>query len=337
MSEESGGEPSNTTDTQPASATSEPAHPKPATPLPESKKSKSSELVLRLVSSAILIPTVLYVVHIGGLIYLGVVIAFILIALREFYGLIEDKGAQPLVGLGLCFGLAVSLIAYFGTEYHTTLLMTASLLVFMIAQLGKKDLTESLSSISGTYFGVFYVAWLLSHAIVLRFFYDSLITRYDEFDVEWLKIVPETGAFFMTYTLAVLVACDAGAYFAGRAYGKRKLAPRISPNKSVEGAIGGLLLSICVGAAIKGLYDYALPSYSAAFPWALAIGFAPVLAVVGIVGDLVESLLKRDAKVKDTGDLLPGMGGVLDRIDSPLLGIPMMYYMLLAWVEFKIG
>lgn len=337
MSEVNGGEPSNTTDAQPASATSEPAHPKPATPLPESKKSKSNELVLRLVSSAILIPTVLYVVHIGGLIYLGVVIAFILIALREFYGLIEDKGAQPLVGLGLCFGLAVSLIAYFGTEYHTTLLMTASLLVFMIAQLGKKDLTESLASISGTYFGVFYVAWLLSHAIVLRFFYDSLITRYDAFDVEWLKIVPETGAFFMTYTLAVLVACDAGAYFAGRAYGKRKLAPRISPNKSVEGAIGGLLLSICVGAAIKGLYDYALPSYSAAFPWALAIGFAPVLAVVGIVGDLVESLLKRDAKVKDTGDLLPGMGGVLDRIDSPLLGIPMMYYMLLAWVEFKIG
>jgi phosphatidate cytidylyltransferase len=294
-------------------------------------------LVLRLVSSAILIPTVLYVIHIGGLIYLGVVIAFILIALREFYGLIEDKGAQPLVGLGLCFGLAVSLIAYFGTEYHTTLLMTASLLVFMIAQLGKKDLTESLSSISGTYFGVFYVAWLLSHAILLRFFYGSLITRYDEFDVEWLKIVPETGAFFMTYTLAVLVACDAGAYFAGRAYGKRKLAPRISPNKSVEGAMGGLLLSVFVGAAIKGLFDYALPSYSAAFPWALAIGFAPVLAVVGIVGDLVESLLKRDAKVKDTGDLLPGMGGVLDRIDSPLLGIPMMYYMLLAWVEFKIG
>jgi phosphatidate cytidylyltransferase len=337
MSEECGGEPSNTTDTQPASAASEPAHPQPATPLPESKKSKSSELVLRLVSSAILIPTVLYVIHIGGLIYLGVVIAFILIALREFYGLIEDKGAQPLVGLGLCFGLAVSLIAYFGTEYHTTLLMTASLLVFMIAQLGKKDLTESLSSISGTYFGVFYVAWLLSHAILLRFFYGSLITRYDEFDVEWLKIVPETGAFFMTYTLAVLVACDAGAYFAGRAYGKRKLAPRISPNKSVEGAMGGLLLSVFVGAAIKGLFDYALPSYSAAFPWALAIGFAPVLAVVGIVGDLVESLLKRDAKVKDTGDLLPGMGGVLDRIDSPLLGIPMMYYMLLAWVEFKIG
>ena len=337
MTEVNGGAPSNTTDAQPASATLEPAHPKPATPLPESKKSKSSELVLRLVSSAILIPTVLYVVHIGGLIYLGVVIAFILIALREFYGLIEDKGAQPLVGLGLCFGLAVSLIAYFGTEYHTTLLMTASLLVFMIAQLGKKDLTESLASISGTYFGVFYVAWLLSHAILLRFFYGSLITRYDEFDVEWLKIVPETGAFFMTYTLAVLVACDAGAYFAGRAYGKRKLAPRISPNKSVEGAIGGLLLSICVGAAIKGLYDYALPNYSAAFPWALAIGFAPVLAVVGIVGDLVESLLKRDAKVKDTGDLLPGMGGVLDRIDSPLLGIPMMYYMLLAWVEFKIG
>lgn len=340
MNEESGSEPGDVTSEPHATVVSgapEPHHPRPATPVPESKKSKSSELALRLVSSAILIPMVLYVIHIGGLVYLGVVIAFILIAQREFYGLIEGKGANPLVGLGLCFGLAVSLIAYFGSEYHTTLLMTASLLVFMIAQLGKKDITESLASISGTYFGVFYVAWLLSHAIVLRFFYDSLLMRYDDFDVEWLKITPESGAFFMTYTLGVVVACDAGAYFAGRAYGKRKLAPRISPNKSVEGAIGGILFSIFIGAAFKGFYDYTFPEYSAGFPWALAIGFAPVLAIVGIVGDLVESLLKRDAEVKDTGDLLPGMGGVLDRIDAPLLGIPMMYYMMLAWVEFKIG
>lgn len=337
MSEENRGDSGNPKHDESLSEGTEPLHPQPATPMPEPKKRKSNELAWRLVSSAFLIPLVLYVMHIGGLVYLGVVIAFILIAQREFYGLIEDKGAQPSVGLGLGFGFAVSLIAYFGTEYQVTLLMTASLLVFMIAQLGKKDITESLSSISGTYFGVFYVAWLLSHAIVLRFFYDSLNARYDAFDVDWLKITPESGAFFMTYTVAVVVACDAGAYFAGRAYGKRKLAPRISPNKSVEGAIGGVLFSTFIGAACKGVYDYALPEYSAAFPWTLAIGFAPILAVVGIVGDLVESLLKRDAEVKDTGDLLPGMGGVLDRIDAPLLGIPMMYYMLLAWVEFKIG
>ena len=323
---------------EPASPSdAEPLHPKPSTPAPESKTSKTSELALRLVSSAFLIPLVLYVIHIGGLWYVALVIAFMLIAQREFYGLIEDKGAEPLVGLGLGFGLAVALIAYVGNEYHATLLMTFSLLVFMIAQLRKAEIRESLASISGTYFGVFYVAWLLSHAIVLRFFYDSMLSRYDAYDVEWLKITPESGAFFMTYTLAVVVACDAGAYFAGRAFGKRKLAPRISPNKSVEGAIGGILFSIFIAVVFKGVYDFTLPTYSAALPWALAIGFAPVLAVVGIVGDLVESLLKRDAEVKDTGDLLPGMGGVLDRIDAPLLGIPTMYYMMLAWVEFSIG
>ena len=119
---------------EPASPSdAEPLHPKPSTPAPESKTSKTSELALRLVSSAFLIPLVLYVIHIGGLWYVALVIAFMLIAQREFYGLIEDKGAEPLVGLGLGFGLAVALIAYVGNEYHATLLMTFSLLVFMIA------------------------------------------------------------------------------------------------------------------------------------------------------------------------------------------------------------
>lgn len=321
---------------EPTEAT-EPIHPQPATPVPEKKKSPTSELALRIVSSAVLIPLVLYVIYLGGWIYLGLVTAFILIALREFYGLIEGKGAEPLVGLGLGFGFAVVLVSYWGTEYHTTLLLTASLLVFLIAQLRKAEITEALASISGTFFGVFYIGWLLSHAVTLRFFYDKTVARYDVFDVELLGLVANSGAFFMTYTLAVVVACDAGAYFAGRAFGKRKLAPRISPNKSIEGAAGGILAGIAAAVLCKLVYGYFAPELSLAFPWRLVIGFAPILCAVGIVGDLVESLLKRDAAVKDTGALLPGMGGVLDRIDAPLLAIPVMYYMLLAWVDFKIG
>jgi phosphatidate cytidylyltransferase len=315
---------------------SEPIHPQPATP-PVEKKSPVSELALRTVSSAVLIPTVLYVIYYGGWPYLAVVIGFSVVAQREFYGLIEDKGAEPLVVPGLAFGLAVMMVAYLGDESDATLLLTASLLVFMIAQLGKAEITEALSSISGTFFGVFYVAWLLSHAIVLRFFYDKMLGRYDAVDLELFGLVPESGAFFMTYTLAVVVACDAGAYFAGGAYGKRKLAPQISPNKSVEGAIGGILAAIVTGILCKLIYGFTAPELAAAFPWALVIGFAPVLAVVGIIGDLVESLLKRDAAVKDAGGILPGMGGVLDRIDAPLLAIPVMYYMLLGWLRFNIG
>ena len=315
----------------------EPLHPRPATPVTQKKESKASELTLRLVSAAFLIPLVLYVTYLGGYGYLALVIAFILIGQREFYGLIEQKGAEPFVGLGLGFGVAVALTAYWGSEYHMTLLLTVSLLAFMIAQLRKAEITEALASISGTFFGVFYVAWLLSHAIVLRFFYDAAVTRYGEFDMEWIGLVPATGAFFMTYALVVSVACDAGAYFAGRAWGKRPLAPEISPNKSVEGALGGLVFALVCAIACKGVYDFFAPDLSRVKGRGLGAGLGLVPAGVGIGGDLVESLIKRDADVKDAGALLPGMGGVLDRVDSPLLAIPAMFYLMMAYVNFKLG
>ncbi|MCP4037920.1 MAG: phosphatidate cytidylyltransferase [bacterium] len=315
----------------------EPLHPQPATPIAQKGESKASELALRLVSAAFLIPLVLYVTYLGGWAYLALVTAFIVLAQREFYGLIEQKGAEPFVGLGLGFGVAVALVAYWGNEYHMTLLLTGSLLAFMIAQLRKAEITEALASISGTFFGVFYVAWLLSHAIVLRFFYDAAAASYEAFDLAWLGLVPASGAFFMTYAMVVSVACDAGAYFAGRAWGKRPLAPEISPNKSVEGAIGGLLFALVCAVLCKGVYEFFAPDLSKAMSWGMTLGFGLTLAIVGIVGDLVESLIKRDADVKDAGALLPGMGGVLDRIDSPLLAIPAMFYMMMAWVDFRIG
>ena len=131
------------------------------------------------------------------------------------------------------------------------------------------------------------------------------------------------------------MGCDVGAYFAGSAWGRTKLAPLISPNKSVEGALGGVIAGGLFGLATKLTFDMFWPDLSGAIPWSAALGFAVILCVVGIIGDLVESLLKRDAKVKDTGGLLPGMGGVLDRIDAPLLGLPAMYYMLLGYLFFQ--
>lgn len=314
-----------------------PHHPQPATPVPEPKKGLfAGELPRRILSSLVLIPLVLYMIARGGWAYLAAVAIFSLIAQYEFYGLIRGKGADPLVQLGLGFGLAVTLIAYWGNEYHTTLLITASLLVLMLAQLRKAEITDALASISGTFFGVFYVAWLLSHAVLLRFFDRAILAKYDLLDLNSLGLVPDSGAFFMTYVLAVVVACDAGAYFFGRAFGRRKLYPLVSPNKSVEGALGGVVCGALAGVLCKFLYGFLPGNLAAAFPWHLAIGFGFVLSMVGIAGDLIESLLKRDAAVKDTGALLPGMGGMLDRIDAPLLAIPVMYYMLLGWVYFEL-
>ena len=273
----------------------------------ESKAGRRTDLIKRLVSSAVLIPFVLWTIAQGGLFYLAVVIVIGIQAQHEFYGLIVDKGAKPIRSVGLGFGTAVILVAYFGNEYQAMLLMTASLLVLMVAQLGKNEIHEAMASISGTFFGVFYVSWLLSHAVLLRKFDVAAASHYDPALLVTLNVTPGTGIVFMVYTLVTVVGCDVGAYFAGRAWGNRKLAPEISPNKSVEGALGGVIAGGLFGLSTKLFFDAFWPDWSAVLPWSAALGFAFVLSTVGIIGDLVESLLKRDAKVKDTGALLPGM------------------------------
>jgi phosphatidate cytidylyltransferase len=315
----------------PGEAGPEPIHPRPPSPAPE-RRGKRSDLPARLASAAVLVPTVIYVVVLGGLPYLGVVIALILLGQREIYGLIEDKGAHPLVGFGLAAGAALPVVMYLGTEAHATLLMTATLLAVMVLQLGKAQITEALASMSGTFFGVFYVGWLLAHAVVLRNIHAQVVSRWGDPVAIELGLAPQAGVFFMLFTLAVVVLTDAGAYFAGHAYGKRKLAPRISPGKTVEGAIGGLVAGVLGGAVMKGIFEIYWPTLAAGLPWMWLPAFGVCVSIAATVGDLLESLLKRDAKRKDAGAVLPGMGGILDRIDSGLLGIPIMYYLFLAYV-----
>jgi phosphatidate cytidylyltransferase len=314
-----------------------PLHPHPPTPVDPPRRRSGSDLPARLATAGILVPTVIWLVVLGGLPYLATVIAFVVLGQREFYRLIEEKGAHPLVSYGLVGGAALPLVAYLGSEYHATVLMTATLLAVMIRQVGKAQIAEALVSISGTFFGVFYVGWLLSHAIVLRNFHSAVLAHYGPAGAGQLGIVPDTGIFLMLFCLTAVVLCDAGAYFAGRRYGRRKLAPRISPGKSVEGTIGGLAAGTIGSLAAKGVFDLFWPALSAPLGWRAAAAMGFVVSVAGVIGDLVESLLKRDAHAKDSGQLLPGMGGIMDRIDSPLLGIPVMYYLMLFYVFLEAG
>ncbi|MCH7707512.1 MAG: CDP-archaeol synthase [Myxococcales bacterium] len=314
-----------------------PIHPRPATPLAPRPEKKGSDLRARLLTAAVLVPAAIYVIIVGGLPYLAFITLFILLGMREFYRLIEEKGAQPLVSWGLAAGAALPVVAYIGNEYHVTLILTATLLGVMIRQLGKAQIGEALVSISGTFFGVFYVGWLLSHAIVLRNFYGAAASRYGDAEIVVLGIDPDSGIFFISFCMVAVVMSDTGAYFAGRAWGRRKLAPRISPGKTVEGAVGGVIGGTLGGLATKSLFDVVWPHLSSFLSWDAAIFMGVVVAILGIVGDLLESLLKRDADTKDAGSLLPGMGGVMDRIDSPLMGIPGMYYMLLFYIFLKVG
>jgi phosphatidate cytidylyltransferase len=322
--------------TESTSARDEPIHPRPATPIEEPRPRRIfTNLQLRLVTAAVLIPAVIYVIIQGGYWVLATVVVITVLGVSEFYQLIEAKGAHPLRGFGTIAAVSLPVVAFLGSEYHATILMSAVLLGVMVAQLGKARISESLASISGTFFGVFYVGWLLSHAIVLRDFHRVVHGKWGDMAVNGM--LPEVGIFYLLFTVSIVIAGDAGAYFAGRAYGRRKLAPKISPAKTVEGAMGAVVVGIAVGFGCKGFFELLVPGITAQIGWVACGVFALILSVVGIIGDLVESLLKRDAAVKDTGVLLPGTGGILDRVDSNLLAIPVMYYLMLAYTYFWIG
>jgi phosphatidate cytidylyltransferase len=303
-------------------------HPRPPTPAEEGPKRQASNLSLRLLTAALLIPTVLWIIYQGGPYVLATVIVVALIGLNEFYQLIEQKGAEPLRGQGMAAAAALPIVMYFGYESFATVLLTVVLLAMMVVQLTKNQIRDALASISGTFFGVFYVGWLLSHVVVLRQFTDVVAARWPEVARD---MHPDVGGFYLVFTISVVIAGDVGAYFTGRAYGRRKLAPRISPSKTVEGALGAVVAGMAMGVGLKAAFDFWAFDLSRHLSYAAVVPISLALTVLGMVGDLIESLLKRDAAVKDTGTLLPGMGGILDRIDSNLIAIPVMYYVMLAY------
>lgn len=300
---------------------------------PDSGESKGrkprSNLTLRLITAAMLIPPIIFVIFQPGPWVLGAVLVITMFGVTEFYDMIEAKGAEPLRTFGMTAAAALPVIAYLGSEYLATLVLSAVLLGVMVAQLGKARIAESLASISGTFFGVFYVGWLLSHAVVLRSFEAQVAQRFGPDAAAGID--PAAGAFYLFFTISVVIGGDVGAYFVGGAYGKHKLAPFVSPNKTVEGALGAMAAGMIMALFNKVLFDTFWPALSDDLGFLACAVLAVVLNVVGILGDLVESLLKRDAQVKDSGGILPGTGGVLDRIDSNLLAIPVMYYLLLAY------
>lgn len=150
--------------------------------------------------------------------------------------------------------------------------------------------------------GLVYVGFLLSHLVLIRGLED--------------------GGYWLILLVGITAGSDSGAFWIGCRWGKRKLCPKISPNKTVEGALGGIIGGL-IGAVVLYLF----------FPVAAPIGMifllAIVLSVIGMTGDLIESVLKRGYRVKDSGSLLGGHGGILDRIDSLLLAGPFLYYILI--------
>lgn len=266
------------------------------------------QLTRRLVTAAVGVPVAIACSVVGGIPFLIAVNLVILFGLVEFYRMMEAKGIRPYKTVGVAAGLGVSWYVYFQGGVFSSLFITLVLLIIMVLELFRRDGELAVFHISSTILGVFYVAWLGSHIILLRQLGEGAPAG-------------DLGGSFVILALALAWGTDTGAFFVGNLVGKRKLLPRVSPEKSVEGAWGGVATALAAAFIAKATFAAYLTAVDA-----LALGLvAPVAAVLG---DLVESLMKRDVRVKDTSHALPGHGGMLDRFDSVLFVAPLVYYYL---------
>ena len=219
----------------------------------------------------------------------------------EVYRLAERAtGAKPAYSLGIALTLAFMLNAWLGA-WDEGLLLTFAVALPLVWLLARRQ-PDSFAAWAATVAGVLYVGWLFSHALLLRAVVD--------------------GRSWLLFAVLVTFATDTGAYFIGKLVGRHRMAPSISPKKTWEGAVGGV-----AGAAAAALgLAVILPLPLAAWQ-ALLLGVA--VAVVAEVGDLAESMLKRSAGAGEASQLLPGHGGMLDRLDSILFTIPFVYYVVM--------
>jgi phosphatidate cytidylyltransferase len=231
----------------------------------------------------------------------AVVAACLAVGLHEFGGLVRARGIRPMRRVGFPLAAALFLDVVWPGWLGVPAAPLGALLLLAFTLWRGADV-ESVTAAAATLLGAVYLGALGGTIAALR------------------TLPPvERGAWRLALLLVVQVAADSFAFFVGHAIGRRRLAPGISPGKSVEGAVGGLVGGVLGALAVRSLGLPALPALHAA-----ALGAA--VALMGIIGDLDESLLKRWAGVKDSGTLFPGHGGMLDRLDSLLFGAPVLYY-----------
>lgn len=236
--------------------------------------------------------------------------AIIGVALLEYYHLVQQKGFRPLMMLGMTAGIAYVIAIYYAHKYPTLdnlppLILLISLIMFFSAFFNKQS--NPIGNLAVTFFGFVYLVIPLSYGIKINYFFHSLAEG--------------DGRYWFLYCFIIAKMTDTAAYFFGKTLGKTKLAPHISPKKTMEGAIAGLAIAI-----LTSLVFYFVTPIKMTLWQSIWIGV--LLSMAAQFGDLAESLLKRDAGVKDSSSHLPGLGGVLDVVDSLVFTFPIMYFVL---------
>lgn len=273
--------------------------------VPEAAEQPPSDTAVRFATGLLLIAIFLTVLALGGVWFGLFVLVASFLAVGEFYATFRRVGYVPLALFGLLGTIAVMAAGWYGSPgaVATAVGLTVLAIIFWYALVPRR---RPLENAAVTILGVVWIPTLLVFAMF---------------------IIKAPRAQSLVIALVGLTALfDAGSYFAGRTFGRTQLAPRLSPNKTVEGAVGGLATALVAGVAL-----WLIPWFR--FSLGAGLGLAGLVAVFGLAGDLAESMIKRAVGVKDMGTVLPGHGGLLDRVDSFIFTIP-VGYLFFSWLGY---
>lgn len=271
---------------------------------------KLHNTAVRIIVSLIAIPVILFAAIAGNGYFLAFTLVLAIIGYSEFVEFARKKSSFSLIASGYLTVLALVANAYFhAVDYYIIILV--SVIVTMLVELFRNK-QSAINNLGATFLGILYVGILFSSFVELRQVYSGL--QY------------ERGGYLVIAILATIWICDSAAYFGGTALGKHKIFPRVSPKKSWEGAVFGFSFAIFAMVIAHNTIVTFLSSQDA-----IIIGI--IVGTVGQMGDLVESLLKRDAGIKDSSHLIPGHGGMLDRFDSLMFVAPVV----LLYVKFFVS
>ncbi len=275
-----------------------------------------SELTLRVLFAAVAAPLTILAIYLGDAWLASLLGIAAALGSWELFRMAAHTGVRPLVGPGIAVAAAVPLLVH-AHFLRVMVIPLSGMALVMLALLALAIWSRGvdgrpLAATAITVFGILYIGGMLSFAYGLR---------YHRFTINAIG-----GTALVLLPLLLTWASDTGAYFVGRAFGRRKLIPSVSPGKTVEGALGGLLFTM-LAAWLLG--RYALPEVARlGMTHAAALTFGALISVAAQAGDLAESLLKREAGVKDSSRIIPGHGGVLDRVDSLLFTLPLGYFLI---------
>ena len=259
----------------------------------------------------------LFAILAGGFWLLALVMVIVFYACKEYTIILRHKGFFPSFKIMFASSIIFAALAYFNYFNLISFAFTVSALMALMWVLFRGR-QPYIANVATTLFGFLYCGWFPLHFIFLRNLGDET----------FMNIIPDAqGAGYCLLILFAVLVTDTFCYIVGCRFGKNKLSPVISPNKTIEGSIGGSLMcmifSLAIGLAI-GL------------PWYHAVILGALIATFAQIGDLCESMIKRDAGVKDSSNILPGHGGFLDRTDSYIMTIPVVYYYIQYFVNTNI-